>query len=175
MSVTNEDTSSVILLTDRFEKYENLNKEYIPFKEIGQLRWYRGYYMAAWRYEISLLVLKNISRVSAALKYFFCYERRDWLCSHSNGDLFTCENNMLFSRVKICFAQKLTYWCLYLTLINWVGGLYGRTLTEVASTDRTQWGLYQQPRSRFSHTDWPSSVNKMIIWPNKKAKEQKHK
>ena len=27
---------------------------------------YRGYYMAAWRYEISLLVLKNISRVSAA-------------------------------------------------------------------------------------------------------------
>ena len=25
---------------------------------------YRGYYMAAWRYEISLRVLKNISRVS---------------------------------------------------------------------------------------------------------------
>ena len=31
------------------------------------------------------------------------------------------------------------------------------------------------PRSRFSHTDRPSSVNKtFIIWPNKKAKEQKH-
>ena len=59
MSVTSEDTSSVILLTDRFENYENLNKEYIPFNEIGQLAWYRGYYMAAWRYEISLLVLKK--------------------------------------------------------------------------------------------------------------------
>ena len=37
MSVTSEDTSSVILLTDRFENYENLNKEYIAFKEIGLL------------------------------------------------------------------------------------------------------------------------------------------
>ena len=56
----------------------------------------------------------------------------------------------------------------YLVLINWAGGLYGRILTEVASTDRTQRGLYQRPRSRFSHTDRPSSVNKMfIIWPNK--------
>ena len=71
MSVTSEDTSSVILLTDRFENYENLNKEYIAFKEIGLLGSYRGYYVAAWRYKISLLVLKNISRVSAARKYFF--------------------------------------------------------------------------------------------------------
>ena len=64
---------------------------------------------------------------------------------------------------------------LHVALINRAGGLYGRILTEVASTDRTQWGLYQRPRSRFSHTDRPSSVNKMfIIWPNKKAKEQKH-
>ena len=56
----------------------------------------------------------------------------------------------------------------YLVLINQVGGLYGRILTKVASTDRTQWGLYQRLRSRFSHTDRPSSVNKMfIIWPNK--------
>ena len=54
MSVTSEDTSSVILLTDRFENYENLNKEYIAFKEIGLLGSYRGYYVAAWRYKISL-------------------------------------------------------------------------------------------------------------------------
>ena len=47
MSVTSEDTSSVILLTDRFENYENLNKEYIAFKEIGLLGSYRGYYVAA--------------------------------------------------------------------------------------------------------------------------------
>ena len=28
----------------------------------------------------------------------FSCERRDLLCSHNNGDIFTCENNMLFSR-----------------------------------------------------------------------------
>ena len=47
------------------------------------------------------------------------------------------------------------------------GGPYWRILTEVASTDRTQ----------YSCTDRSNSVNKMfIIWPlaNKKAKEQKH-
>ena len=54
---------------------------------------------------------------------------------------------------------------LYLALINRAGGLYGRILTEVVSTDRTQWGLYTRPRSRFSHTDRLSSVKKMfIIW-----------
>ena len=31
---------------------------------------------------------------------------------------------------------------LFLALINRAGGLYGRILTEVLSTDRTQWGLY---------------------------------
>ena len=29
------------------------------------------------------------------------WERRNLLRSHSNSDLFTCENNMIFSRVKI--------------------------------------------------------------------------
>ena len=58
----------------------------------------------------------------------------------------------------------------YLPLINRAGGLYGRILTEVVSTDRTQWGLYTRPRSSFSHTDRLSLVNKMfIIWPNKKT------
>ena len=57
----------------------------------------------------------------------------------------------------------------YLALINRAGGLCGRILTEVVSTDRTQWGLYTQPRSRFSHTDRLSSVNKMfIIWQRKR-------
>ena len=37
----------------------------------------------------------------------FSRERRDSLCSHSNRDIFTCENNMLFSRLKIsCFRAK---------------------------------------------------------------------
>ena len=55
----------------------------------------------------------------------------------------------------------------YLALINRAGGLYVRILTEVVNRDRTQWGLYTRPRSRFSHTDRLSSVNKMfIIWRN---------
>ena len=54
-------------------------------------------------------------------KQFFSCERRDLLCSHSNGDIFTCENNMLFSRVKIsCFRAKahlVFHWCLYNKII----------------------------------------------------------
>ena len=30
----------------------------------------------------------------------FCCERHDLLCSHSNGELFTCEDNMLFSQKR---------------------------------------------------------------------------
>ena len=44
----------------------------------------------------------------------------------------------------------------YLALINRTGGLYGTC---------TAFGLYTRPRSRISHTDRLSSVNKMfIIW-----------
>ena len=39
----------------------------------------------------------------------------------------------------ITFNTTLPY---YLAHINRAGGLYGRVLTEVMSTDRTQWGLY---------------------------------
>ena len=64
--------------------------------------------MAARKYEISLRVLKNISRVSAkkcSIYYInindipnhftlivFWFERRDLLCSHSKSDIFTCED-----------------------------------------------------------------------------------
>ena len=57
-----------------------------------------------------------------SMKRFFSYERRNLLCSHSNGDIFTCENNMLFSRVKIsCFRAKahlVFHWCLYNKLLS---------------------------------------------------------
>ena len=47
---------------------------------------------------------------------FFCFERRDLSCSHSSGDLFTREDNLLFSLVKIsCFHPKahlVFHWCL---------------------------------------------------------------
>ena len=55
------------------------------------------------------------------MKQFFSCESSDLLCSHSNGDIFTCENNMLFSRVKIsCFRAKahlVFHWCLYNKLV----------------------------------------------------------
>ena len=39
------------------------------------------------------------------------------LCNHSNGDLFMCKDNMLFSHVEIsCFLTKahlVFHWCLY--------------------------------------------------------------
>ena len=46
--------------------------------------------------------------------------------------------------------------------------MYGRILT-VLSTDLTAFGLYTQPRSRFSRTDRLGSVNKMFIkWERRK-------
>ena len=72
--------------------------------------------MAARRYEIPLRVLKNIISSSDDVMFYlllntnellnhftlivFWCERRDLLCSHSNGDIFTCEDNLLFSLVK---------------------------------------------------------------------------
>ena len=107
----------------------------------------RGYYKAARRYEISHWVLKNISWVDCALltreiivktrreisclqamnykRFQFRCERCDFLCNHSNGHLFTCEDNTLFSRGKIsCFLARdhlLFHWCLYnKTWYHWV-------------------------------------------------------
>ena len=51
------------------------------------------------------------------MKYQIDCKRRDLSCNHSSGDLFTCEDNMLFSRVKISFfhakAHQVFHWCLY--------------------------------------------------------------
>ena len=92
--------------------------------------------MTAWKYEISLRVLKNISLVrvfstreekfpSGHGTFYILYktneipnhftlivvrcERRDLLCSHSKGDIFTCED-IKFSResspgISLVFIQ----------------------------------------------------------------------
>ena len=80
--------------------------------------------MAARRYEISVRVLRNISRVS-----------------HSNGDLFTCKDNMVFSHMKIsCFCGKahlVFHFCLYnkYMLFTDLGrSVLGETVPEVLST-----------------------------------------
>ena len=119
---------------------------------------YRGYYMVARRYETSLRVLKNISRMNAANEWnifsareekfhiskrpcnvlFIIYtyyintneipnhftlivfrcERRNLLCSHSNSDIFTREDNMLFSRVKISSFRAKAHLVFHLCLYN---------------------------------------------------------
>ena len=80
--------------------------------------------MAARRYEISVRVLRNISRVS-----------------HSNGDLFTCKDNMVFSHMKIsCFCGKahlVFHFCLYNKYMLFTGlgrSVLGETVPEVLST-----------------------------------------
>ena len=97
-----------------------------------------------------------------------------WLEETTTGNQ-SAELRFLFYRERLGarsarskYERALNHLNLYLALISRAGGLYGRILTEVVSTDRTQWGLYTRPSSRFSHTDWLSSVNKMfIIWQNK--------
>ena len=64
---------------------------------------------------------------------YMCCERRNLLCNHSNGDLFTCEDNMLFSHVsKIsCFHMKahlVFHWCLYNKKICIIPLLQPRTI-----------------------------------------------
>ena len=51
-----------------------------------------------------------------------------FICNHSNSDLFTCENNMLFSRVKYrVFARKLTWFIIgvYIKSKNFNRGAHG--------------------------------------------------
>ena len=64
---------------------------------------------------------------------FFLLRRRDVSCSHSNRDLFTCEDNMLFSQVKIsCFRTKahlVFHWCLYNKVFYSI--LYSKALEKI--------------------------------------------
>ena len=56
---------------------------------------------------------------------FFLLRRRDVSCSHGNRDLFTCEDNMLFTHVKIsCFRAKahlVFHWYLYNKMVYFPG------------------------------------------------------
>ena len=73
--------------------------------------------MAARRYEINTNEIPN----HFTLIVFFRCERRDLLCSHNKGDIFSCEDNMLFSHVKISrFRGKahLVFLGVYIIKIN---------------------------------------------------------
>ena len=76
----------------------------------------------------------NINEVTNHLTFFkYGCERCDLSCCNSNGDIFMCENNMLFSHVKIsCFRAKahlVFHWCLYNKL--WYVSLGAREVTVV--------------------------------------------
>ena len=62
-----------------------------------------------------LFIQCTVSIVHGKCKYFWC-ERCNLLCSHSNGDIITREDNMLFSHVKISSfrakAHLVFHWCL---------------------------------------------------------------
>ena len=46
-----------------------------------------------------------------------CFQRRDLLCNHNDGDLVTREDKMLYSRMKVWSfrgkAHLVFHWCLY--------------------------------------------------------------
>ena len=89
-----------------------------------------------------------------------------WMVHFSDKVLFGC--------VIVCFLCHEPRYLQNLLMITrrgyWkksfrAGGLYGRILTEVVSTDQTRRGLKTRPRSLFLRTDRLSSANKMfIIW-----------
>ena len=56
------------------------------------------------------------------------------------GHYFLCQ--LIKNGVNICTCMCLGGTYMYLALINRAGGLYGRILTEVVSTDLTAFGLY---------------------------------
>ena len=78
------------------------------------------------RYQVELDKIKFISiseYVIFCLLYkhqwntkWACFQRRDLLCNHNDGDLFSCEDNMLSSRVKTWSfrgkAHLVFHWCL---------------------------------------------------------------
>ena len=89
----------------------------------------REYYMPARGYEFYHRVVNSISSWTISEYVIFCllykhqwntkwacFQRRDLLCNHNDGDLFSCEDNMLSSRVKIWSfrgkAHLVFHWCL---------------------------------------------------------------
>ena len=97
-----------------------------------------------------------------SMKQFFPAKGANLLCSHRNGDIFTCENNMLFSRVKIsCFRAKahlVFHWCLYNNAFYYINTneIPGELSREnVISTHvKIPPLLWLHDKSRFSHQNY---------------------
>ena len=115
------------------------------------------YYMPSCGYEFYLLVYISISHscaaftrepdielntrrqnsfISASGHVIFCLlYKRQWNnkpfhFNHDDGDLFTCEDNMFFSRLKIwsfrAKAQRVFHWCLYNKVLYYSFKIFSR-------------------------------------------------
>ena len=85
------------------------------------------------RYRVEHEKMKFIStsgHIIFCLLYNHQWKRRDLFCNHNDGDLFTCEDNMLFSRVKIwsfrAKAHLVFHWCFQWIAfsVSWTTGTY---------------------------------------------------
>ena len=79
---------------------------------------YRGYYMAARRYEISLRVLKNISRVSAANEWnIFQHEKRNFVSPSDHVIFFLLYKILTMQQNMLCsLFQKLRFGIEFISL-----------------------------------------------------------
>ena len=74
------------------------------------------------RYRVEDFKILNFISTSGHIIFCLLYKhqwkRRDLLCNHNDGDLFTCEDNMSVSCVKIWSfrtkAHLVFHWCLYI-------------------------------------------------------------
>ena len=90
-----------------------INKEKMPWSLIkfSQLILKGNVWRSVWRICMWILGLKGLIA--------FCCERHDLLCSHSNSDLFTYEDNMLFPQKRYCvFVRKLTWYFIGVSIIK---------------------------------------------------------
>ena len=132
--------------------------------------------MALPRYEISLWVLKNIffntrgeilhllAAMQCSIYYintneipnhftlivFWC-ERGDLLCSHSKGDIFTWEDNMLFSQWRYqVFVRKLPWYFIGVYIIKKLIKHEGPQDTPFRSTSSTT----HLPHTLYNKQSW---------------------
>ena len=94
-----------------FKDFQTLSKDFLSFAKsyLKPDKHFQAFSKNVWR------LLKMFQSYSNAFKYSL----RDLLCNHSNGDLFSYENNVIFSCLKTSghvFFRKaylVFCWCLY--------------------------------------------------------------
>ena len=85
--------------------------------EIFFSTWEEKFRISKWPCNVLFYYITPMKCQTILLKYFFGLKGAVYYRNHSNGDIFTWEDNMLFSQVKIssfCAKAHLVFhWCLY--------------------------------------------------------------